>query len=167
MSKNTYAGIENTGHPLKLDEDIPLHIKGWKIQKVAWTIIGLFLLLAAIGLFGAGPLSYRTINANGDILEYEHFGRFQGQTQLEFTLNRESGIAKIAFSLAYLDKFQIERIFPLPDKTETLGHNIIYTFNVTDRAKIIFYMVPQKAGSIEGTITVNKSVFNLSQFIYP
>lgn len=167
MSKHANADIEYVDHPLQLDEDINLHIKGWKIQGVAWIVIFVFLLLAAFGLFGTGLLSYRTISKNGDVLEYEHFGRFQGQTELEFTLNKESGITQIAFPQTYIDKLQIERIIPLPEKTEMLNYNIVYTFNITDHGKIIFYMVPQKTGAIEGTVAVNNILFNLSQFIYP
>jgi hypothetical protein len=164
---NKYADIEHVNHPLEIDEDIRLHIKGWKIQSVAWIVIIFFLLLAALGLFGTGPLSYRTISKNGDILEYEYFGRFQGQTELEFSLNKESGTTQIAVPQTYTDKFQIERITPAPLKTEMLNRSIVYTFNITDHGRIVFYMLPQETGIVEGTITVNNVVFSLSQFIYP
>jgi hypothetical protein len=167
MAKSTYDNIELANHPLQFDEDIPLHIKGWQVQKIGWIVIAVFLLLAVIGLFGTGPLSYRTISIYGDVLQYEQFGRFEGQTELEFTLNKESGTTQIGFSQTYLDKFQIERIFPLAEKTEIVDQKIIYTFNATDRGKIRFYLIPEKAGVAKATISVNNNVINLSQFIYP
>jgi hypothetical protein len=167
MSKNTYDDIERADNPLQLEEDIPLHIKGWHVQKIVWTIIAVFLLSAAIGLFGTGPLSYRAISKGGNVLQYEQFGRFEGHTELEFNLNKESGITQIGFSQTYLDRFQIERIFPLVEKNQIVNQHIIYTFNATDRGKIRFYLIPQKTGVAKGTITVNSVVFNLSQFIYP
>jgi hypothetical protein len=32
---------------------------------------------------------------------------------------------------------------------------------------IVFYMVPEVAGSLQGDVGVNHARFNLSQFIYP
>jgi hypothetical protein len=167
MSKNAATDLKHVDNPLQLNEDIGLHIKGWKIQRIAWIVIIILLVLAALGLFGTGPLSHRTVSKNGDTLKYEHFGRFQSQTELEFTVNKENGVTQVVFPQAYIDNFQIERITPLPEKTEMLHRSIVYTFDITDRGKIIFYMIPQTNGTIKGTVAVNNIVFDLLQYIYP
>jgi hypothetical protein len=167
MSKNITEDIEHVNHRLEFDEDIDLQVKGWKIQRAAWIIIFALLLLAALGLFGTGVLSYRTISKKGDVIDYEHFGRFQAQTQIELTINNKNGTAQIAFPQTYIDNFEIERITPQPEKTEILNSTVVYTFNITDKGKIVIYMMPQTTGTIKGTVAVNNTVFNLSQFIYP
>ncbi|HYH56429.1 MAG TPA: hypothetical protein VD772_07445, partial [Anseongella sp.] len=60
--------IEKVKAPPEVDEDLPMHIKGWKVQRVCWYIISGLLLLIALGVFGEGPLSRVRDTSGGAIL---------------------------------------------------------------------------------------------------
>ena len=51
---------ETVRHQLQLEEHLEHHKQGWIIQKIGWVVLYAGLILALAGIFGTGPLSYRT-----------------------------------------------------------------------------------------------------------
>jgi len=159
--------LEKINSALPLDESIELHEKGRLVQQICIVAIFLLMVSAALGLFGNGILSDKTITAGGNTMKYEKFGRHGGETILVFNLVSKDSIALITIPSIYLDYFRIETIVPEPGSNMIAGNSLIYTFNGRDVQRISFYMTPIKAGGIEGTIKGNQSNFTFSQFIYP
>ena len=63
---------------LEVDEDLPFQRRAWVAQRIGWVLMALFVLAAAVGLLGAGPLSHARIDVPGLMtLEYERFARFE------------------------------------------------------------------------------------------
>ncbi|MGK9119500.1 hypothetical protein [Olivibacter jilunii] len=166
MSANN--AIERVNHSLTLEEDLPLHIKGWKTQKVGGLLILILMLLTALGLFGEGPLSARKI-VNGDItMAYERYLRYQKEMDVSLRLSNQANV-QVAIPIEYLDCFRIEKIVPEANEHIISDGKVVYTFNVDKTGETIlhFYLHAQKPGSAKGTWEVNHHNFQINQFIYP
>jgi hypothetical protein len=153
---------------MEIDESLDLHIRAWKIQPIAWSVIGLFVLAGTLGLFGTGVLSKTSKQQGQVVIKYERFFRFGTPMKLE--IRDESGIpeTEVTFPSAYLSRFSVLSIVPQPDETEISGGQITYSFNSgTPGRQVFFYLEPQQPGTSEGAVRVNKEQIYLSQFIYP
>jgi hypothetical protein len=67
------------------ESELAFHQREWRLQRIGWGLLALFLLLALGGLFGDGPLSHsRDASAAGSV-EYERFVRDGLATELIVT----------------------------------------------------------------------------------
>ncbi len=156
---------------LQLDDKIDLHRKGWRIQAILWVIIFLFILLAALGLFGDGILGRQTLGEKESAiwLEYDRFTRKHAPGKLEVhVVGSASSPAQLVIPANYLKNFQIEAITPSPNNVvTTAGGQVAYTFHAEGPLTVIFHMKPDAIGKVADTIRVNNQTFTLNHFIYP
>lgn len=153
---------------VELDESLDLHEKSWKIQRVGWFLIFTLMGLAAIGLFGEGPVSKRTANVNGARIQYERF--FRHEARMEVTVDLQATGAEgaiVSFSNAYLKNFRVESILPEPKSNTIEQDHVNYQFEGSAPMHVVFYLVPQQMGTIKGTMQVNNRSIPLNHFIYP
>lgn len=151
---------------IKIPESISEHIIGWKIQRIGWIFFALLLLAGLIGLFGDGPLSFRTLTSQSDSLQYEKFIRYETTTHLTFSTYSQQ-TATISLDAGYLKNFDIDNISPQPLTTKLLNGQMIFEFDVSGAAKIKFAIIPNTYGKVAGKAVVRNKTFLLSQFIYP
>jgi len=89
---------EKIPHTLELDEKIELQSIGWALQRISWVMIAVFIVLASLGLFGNGPLSYQERYKNGSGVEFEKYLRNGSVHEVIFagdSIKDESLIIKI------------------------------------------------------------------------
>ena len=166
MSKQKHT-VELVKTELEIDEDIKLHEKGWRFQRVGWWLILALVILAALGAFGDGILSKETLSFNNTKLDYQRFHRQEARMDLKVELNNPDTVFTISFPNQYLKNFKVESILPEPTETKIANDQVNYYFNGQGQANVAFYLVPQKPGNINGSIRVNENQFALSHFIYP
>lgn len=159
--------VEQIKTSLKIDEDIALHQRGWKLQKIALFLILITVLLTALGLFGNGPLSSKRISSRGIVLDYEKFMRFEGQASLRFSFAQADSLTRISLPVSYLDYFKIETVVPEPVESSVQAGEIIYTFNASAGGGAVFSLSPVQVGGLDATIKVNGVPFQLTHFTYP
>jgi hypothetical protein len=153
---------------MEIDESLDLQERGWVIQRIGWVLLYAFLIIAALGLFGEGVLSKKSINESAASIEYEKFFRYEGRMEIKVDVSRSTGNQTIvAFPNNYLKHFQIVSILPEPKENRVQGNKVNYIFEGTAPMNIVFYLVPKQVGQISGELTVNNDTFNLSHFIYP
>ena len=72
-------GRKSQPQDIDLDQDIDFQQRSWKVQRVGWGLMVLFVLAGLSGLLGTGPLSNVTDGDEGGPLwlEYQRFGRLQ------------------------------------------------------------------------------------------
>ena len=164
----TKHGIETLETDLELDENIALQAIAWKIQRVGYGVLFLIPILALIGLFGNGFLSTTTIQRASSELEYEKLFRNEAKMNLRIRVSQNSdSLIRISFPVDYLSKFQIETVFPEPKENIVSNEDVHYLFDAQGAAEVVFTLIPQRAGKINGDVTVNAEKYHLSQFIYP
>lgn len=159
--------IENVKTELTIEEHIELHRKGFVIQKVGLILIILTVLLAAIGVFGDGILSKKTLSAAGSTVEYQRFYRFEAKMPIKLQTFAKQGRSTVSFDSHYLNELKIESINPEPAGSRIENNSVHFFFEGLGELNVTFYVIPQHVGSLQGTLRVNEQRFELHHFIYP
>lgn len=167
VMKIEHQPIEPVKSTLEIDEHLRLHKTGWKLQTIGIYFIYLFVLTAALGLFGDGLLSKTTSQVANVEVEFEKFYRFEAIMELKYKINEVDGGAFISLPASYANSFEIQSVLPEPKRSRFESGNIRYFFEGQDQMDITFYLIPRKMGSIQGMIKVNDSHFEINHFIYP
>ncbi len=157
---------EKIKNEIGIPESIDTHVLGWKIQRIGWLIFTLLLVAAGMGLFGNGPVSYRTEIIQNDTLRYQKFIRYQTEANLSFVVNSEQ-TNRLKLQLSYLKNFDLQQISPEPKSTKISGGFVVYDFDISGPAQIDFVLTPNTYGNVGGSAQVENKSFLISQFIYP
>jgi hypothetical protein len=149
---------------------LAFHRSEWRIQRIGWVLVALFLAAALGGLFGNGLLS-RAHTANGaGSVDYERFTRYGLSTDLVVTpVASAHGVNRVAISADYLEMFRVERITPEPAAVRMTGPSIVYEFaSASPGASISFHMRPQRLWRHGATVTIDGGApLEISQLTYP
>lgn len=159
--------VETVRHNLQLDEHIKQHKQGWSIQKIGWAILYIGLVLVLLGVFGTGPLSYRTISKNGHSVKYERFLRYEAETEMTFDVTGAKDTIRLEIPQEYMKYIDVKSITPLPLSNTTINGITTYFFNVLGTASIHCNLMAKKTGNINSTIKVNQTSFSIAHQIYP
>jgi hypothetical protein len=154
----------------ELEANLAFHRREWRIQRIGWVLVAVFLALAVGGLFGHGPLSRAYVDYGTGRLEYEQFVRYGLSTDLVITdAGSAQGVIRVAISGDYLEAFRVERITPEPAAVRMAGPNIVYEFaSAAPGASISFHLRPQRLWRRTATVTIDGGEpLHLSQFTYP
>lgn len=118
---------------LEIDEDLAFQEREWRVERFGWVALGLVVALAALGLFGHGPISWTSASTDDGSLEveFERFGRRGGTQDLlvEAAASEvKDGVWEIELSLGYVESVDIDSITPEPESVEAVEGGIRYTF---------------------------------------
>jgi hypothetical protein len=153
-----------------VDTDLTFHRHEWRIQRIGWGLLALFLALALAGLFGNGPLSHvRAANAAGSV-EYERFARSGLSTDVVVTPARTArGVSRVAITADYLEAFRVEHITPEPSAVRVDAGRLVYEFaGAAPDASIVFHIHPQRLGRHTADVIVDGGApLAIRQFTYP
>lgn len=160
--------IEHVFTGMEIDESLELHIKAWKLQPFAWTLIGLFVLAGLMGFFGTGPVSHAIQKQGGTTIDYERFYRTAMEMKLTITDDGGSPETVVKFPISYISSFTVVSVIPEPVETSVSEGEISYVFKTEGHShRIVFYLEPQETGKVSGDLSVNENKLHLSQIIYP
>lgn len=166
MAKKKHS-VEEIKPELEINERLSLHEKGWVVQRVGWVIISLVVVAGALGLFGEGPLSKKTLSSGNIKAEYERFFRYEAEMKIRLQSGDEH-IAHIALPQQYVQNFRIVRFEPQPENNQTVADNIVFRFLPEQNRIVSIYLVPKSTGAVSGVMQVNgRHQYPLHHFIYP
>ena len=167
MGKRKHT-IEVVKTDLEINEELELHEKGWKFQRIGWIFIFLLVALGAFGFFGDGLASKTTKNSTQANIQYDRFYRREARMEMKVDLTKTTNTpVDIAFPNNYIKHFRLESILPEPANIKVENNQVHYFFDGEGSMNIIFYLIPQKAGNITGFIHINENQFPINHFIYP
>ena len=161
------SSVEHVSTDLQMDEQIRMQENGWKFQAIGLVLMFVLVLAAAIGLFGDGLVSKTKQNIDAIEIEHERFHRFEAKMPLKITARDNDGGMTVSFPTTYLESFEIESILPEPNGNRFDAGKVRYDFRGKDEMSVIFYLIPRKRGSIQGTIEVNNTRFAINHYIFP
>ena len=154
--------MTDPGKSLEIDEDIAFQRREWRWQRVGRWLLTSFVLMAASGLFGNGPLSHATAGGAGDAirLEFERFIRVGATDRMTLHLRLAAAPddAPIEFRLAraYFDGVRVHAITPPPLGIEVGPADVVVRFarpsGITGTATIVFEIEPVQIGRLRGTV---------------
>lgn len=161
---------------LEINQDVRFQDREWKAERVGWLLLVALLIVAMLGLFGNGPLSWATSSSPDDALKvvYERFGRRGGSQELTLRASADAatnGSWQIEITRGYLASLEIATITPEPDSAETTPRGVRYTFTQAAPSatlEVIFAVTPRQLWSQSGEVRVgDKAPATVSQFFFP
>jgi hypothetical protein len=152
------------------ESELIFHEREWRIQRVGWALLVVFLAFALGGLFGNGPLSRAHADGAAGRVEYERFVRYGLTTDLVITPTGSAhGVNRIEIDADYLEAFRVEHITPEPAAVRLSGPRIVYEFaSAAPGASISFHIRPQRLWRHTSAVSIDGSApFEISQLTYP
>ena len=152
------------------ESQLAFHRREWRIQRIGWVLVALFLALAAGGLFGNGPLSRAHADGATGRIEYQRFVRYGLSTDLVVTpAGSAQGVNRVEISAAYLEAFRIEEITPEPAAVRMIGASLVYEFaSAAPGASISFHIRPQRLWRHSAAVRIDGGApLAMSQLTYP
>jgi len=163
------------GH-LELATDDAFQKTEWRFQRIAWIAWAMVLLVALLGLTGPGWFSTVDVTAeDGSIaIGYDRFLHYHNPPQLQIAVNDAGNIEdgwQVKVDGSLLDRLQIVRIEPEPERREIAPDGIVYTFLHTaggTTGKIVFHVEYERYGTARGNISLaGRSPVDVNQFVFP
>jgi hypothetical protein len=158
---------------LDINQDLPVQILTWNIQRAGWAAMGFIVVLALAGLFGHGPISQVREGSlqEGLQIEYERFGRQQSPASVRISARpeREGGLS-IWIDHSYLSHMEIQHMVPLPERATFVDGGVRFEWRTDTRepAMVTFYLQPQMVGALSGVVRASgQASVQIHQFIYP
>lgn len=155
----------------QLDRELKFHRVEWRIQRVGWILIALFVVAAAAGVFGNGPLSHASADSPQGRIEYERFVRYGSPSEIVITPTSGAarGIRRIDISSDYLEAFRIASITPEPANVQIVGERLVYEFtSVGAGASISFHVDPQRLWRHRAVVRIDGGApLEVRQLTYP
>ena len=161
---------------LQVGEDMQLQRRTWAIERVAWGISILLVLLGLGGLFAVGPLSSAVVSDEAGLvhLGYERFSRVSAPSLLRIELDQDaahSGPVTIELSRPFVEAIQIERIQPAQRELIGTEGGLAFEFAAIEpgqQALIQLFIKPAAMGLVEGSIALRgQSPIRFTQLVYP
>lgn len=165
---------------LQLHQDLAFQRRSWKVQRIGWIMMALFVLAGIMGLLGPGLLSHTTISTPTQSLqvEYDRLIRLHASTRLKVqatpttsTVGDADRMMQIQIRRKYLEQFQIAHILPEPEAVVIQPTNLRYGFLISKSdqpTSITIDLEPKQVGWIEGEIGLSADTqVQFKQWVYP
>lgn len=162
---------------LEIEQDLEFQRKEWRIGRVGWVVLGVFLILGLLGVFGgSGVLNTTTVGdqEQGFWIEHERFLRNMAPTTLTIFVAPEQltgDLLRIRLPQAYISEFELQSIEPEPEQVTVTGDGQEYSFNLQNPrgpVTIRFYLRAAKVGLLRGDCVLNDNqILSIRQFSYP
>lgn len=162
---------------LQVAEDIDRQHRLWRIQRVGWALLGLFLLAGLLGVFGGvGPIGQGEARSDDGALsvQYARFTRYVAPTELGIRVDRalaRDGTLELAVARGYIDQWEMYGITPEPESERAEGDELVYAFAVgagSGGVEIGFHGRPHAIGRLQGTARVgDHPPVSFSTWVHP
>lgn len=165
--------VTGTNLPVPSDEDMAFQRVQWRVERIGWTVLVLFLVLALAGVFAAGPLARATATdtAGRMLVDYPRFVRNGAAARLEVHVTPDgTGTFTLALDRAFMRAFTLSTVQPAPKLSRTGPQGIELTFGAAadGPGSVYITVTPQGVGVADTRIGVaGRGQAQLRQFIYP
>lgn len=152
-------------------EDMPFHHRQWFMQRVAWAIAVLVVVLALFGLFGDGPLSHAHAATATFRVDYDRLIRRDNPVPLDIDVKASQGNeVSVVLSADYVQAFRLDSVLPYPDHMYATASEVVFVFRSAAPGTPLHITILQAAlnpGSVHGQIRMADAEVAINQFVYP
>ncbi|MBC7792028.1 MAG: hypothetical protein H7Z74_18940 [Anaerolineae bacterium] len=159
---------------LERPSNLAFQQREWRVQRIAWIVMGLVLAATLVGVFGGGPLAHSRVGspANGLFLEYDRIARYRALSTLDFYVLSPPAGGELRLWIArdFLDVIRLHTITPEPASQELSSDRISYVFDATGDTplKVRFEVEPNALWQRGGRAGVgDEQPISFSQFVLP
>ncbi len=134
-------------------EDLGFQRNWWRFERIIWSIFGLLLVLALLGLFGRGYLAKaeRRSSDGGLDVKYDRIQRTGTPSMLSIRFGPQAihdGKIELFVSESLVKELGAQRIIPSPLSTSVGNSGLTYTFRATQPPGIVeFALQPDGPGA--------------------
>ena len=144
----------------------------WRIQRTAWVVLWIVLLLALLGGLGSGPLSRTTARSADRLLEvrYHRVWRVNNTEVLELRLPPDSANPWLVLDDRLLAAASLERITPAPAQTLVVpaGQRLVFAARGSDPAPVRLELVPRRMGRLRARLSAGRATsLDLTLWVLP
>jgi hypothetical protein len=160
---------------LQIFQDPRFSRREWIFERAMWALMLLFVVAAAFGVFGGGPLSDgRAATPDGRMeIRYDRFLRYQTPTSVVVTLQRlgpEEQAIHLLVSQSLLQNFRLGQTSPQPQEIAYERGSIRYTFPIArgeTQLVVRFELEPDTFGTQETHVSrAGGGAVLLRQFVW-
>ena len=157
---------------LDVEEDMPQQRRAWKVERIGWVLMFLFVAAAVLGFTGRGGLGVGQKKEGGADagleVEYERFLRQEAPSEMRVTFHRQGQRHRLRLSKEFVEKVRIEQIVPQPSESEIDSSGVTYTFSSRGAgSEVFFYLQPRQTGRLHTALSDGTSSLAFNQFVYP
>jgi hypothetical protein len=171
QSKHPHPSTVRRLGDLEIDEDLQIERVTWKLQKIGWIAMLLFVAAGLAGLLGHGPLSAATAGRGGPLeVRYQRFERLQAPTSIEVLLRSrpiQPGALRLWVNAPWLDAFEVHGIAPPPDRQSVTRDRAWLVYDRAPEA-IRLHLEPKRFGLLRARFGFDRdTAVELTQLVYP
>lgn len=158
--------------PRESEESLAYQRKSWRVQRVGWVLMGIFLVLGMLGLFGDGPLTRaRARSAGGFEVRYSRVWRLQTEARVELTAVPDSaGQVIVSLQESLLSRADIRSVSPKPRQIEAVpgGQRIVFDARGDGPVTLRVGITPTRIGRLRTRLaTPNRASVSLTVLVLP
>ncbi|WP_011582823.1 MULTISPECIES: hypothetical protein [Chelativorans] len=155
---------------LQLEEKRNFHRLFWIVERVAWVVFALILILALAGLTGSGGyFSTATQSLSTGQVEHPRIARWEASDELRVSFEGGAEKHRLDISYSFFEYFEVEGIQPEPERMLTLPDGVAMEFAAEEGApaKVIVYTRSLHAGRVSYRIALDGASTDASTLILP
>lgn len=165
--------MSDNGKTLQINQDLVFQRREWRVQRIGWWVLCAFVLAAALGLFGNGPLSRAQAGDPGSPLraDYQRFVRVGAPARV--TIHGTTGGSgqdwQLRLSRPYFDGVRLEHVTPEPAGFDIGENDIVLHFtaqSASPRFTVILDLESLQAGRQQATFRAGAATLTFTQFSY-
>lgn len=153
-------------HSKDIEKDFRIQQLEWPVLRVGWWLMGVFLILGVLGLFGSGKISWKTDESGWATIKYERYLRYSMPTQILIYPKGPLKDSSVYINADYLEKIHIEHIVPEPVSMTFSGDRLQVKFDSPHIKVLVFYIEPEERGPQLLQIGIGAQSKNFDQYIY-
>jgi hypothetical protein len=162
------------GESLDIEHDLRFQTRQWRVQRAGWAVMGLIVLLAGVGVLGAGPMNETTFHsADGRVsVRCQRFEHRSAETSMTFRASPDlvsDGTLRVWVNGDYARRVRVLTVSPSPASVEIAGGRHVYTFRCDPSdPQVEFHIEHEEWGSANAQAgVVNGPEVSFSQWVYP
>lgn len=134
---------------LQLGDERAFQERLWRAERIAWCVFAAILLLALLGLTGAGGVFSRTI-VTTEVGEIRHarVARWERADEMSVVFSKPAPQHRLVLSGSFGEHFQTEDIRPEPARTtvDPRGEILEFASTPSGSVEVRFYLKPRRTG---------------------
>lgn len=161
---------------IEVGQDLDFQRREWVIQRVAWYVMVLILILAVVGIFGRGPIAQATARADDAslLVRYDRVDRRRAPAHLEIELapgTAQHGQIEVWIAEEFLRRIELRGVLPEPAEMRGAGDRTIFVFAIADpnqSTRVTLDFEHESAGRAQIRVgLVGGPDVTVTQFVFP
>ncbi len=153
---------------LDLDDDRAFQKRFWGIERSAWVVFVVLIMLALLGFSGSGGwFADRSISTSVGRLVVPQVTRWQTSDNLQLDV-REAGVVLVEFDHAFLNLYELTLLTPEPLDAAATSYGVAFRYRPATGAILRWRIEPRRPSlGIKTRIRLNGAETELRAFVLP